>query len=49
MDIKEAVILLGGYFDSLYYSGCLDYAEKAKLNEIESTIYEYVRSKGDIE
>jgi hypothetical protein len=47
MDINEALDAMSGLFDSLYSISLLT-DEEAKLEEeIESTITNYVKSKGD--
>lgn len=48
MDIKEALDAMSGLFDSLYCISLLTDEEAKLAEEIESTITNYVRSKGDI-
>lgn len=48
MDINEALDAMSGLFDSLYSISLLTNEEAKLAEEIERTITNYVRSKGDI-
>lgn len=49
MNIKEALITMNGFFDCLYEIGCLSDEEKSLMNNVEDTIYNYVKATLDEE
>jgi hypothetical protein len=48
MEIREALDALSGLLDSLCAYGEYSDEELEYIGKVENTIYEYVRSKGDI-
>jgi hypothetical protein len=48
MDINTALDNLSGLFDCLYESGFLTEEEKQMMCDVEDTIINYVKSKGDL-
>ena len=49
MNIKEALIIMNGFFDYLYDNGCLSNEEKSLMNDVENTICNYVKATLDEE